>query len=72
MKSCTTTSFLTSHGGSRPTGSTVSLTGFYWAIIPVAMLIYVLCLWTFRSRWFQEGPARWWGSGPSCWTSPAP
>ena len=40
------------------------LTGFYWAIIPVAMLIYLLCPWAFRSRWFQEGPARWWGFRP--------
>ena len=40
------------------------LTGFYWAIIPVAALLYVLCPWAFRSRWFQHGPARWWGFEP--------
>lgn len=40
------------------------LTGFYWAIIPVAMLIYLMWPWAFRSRWFQEGPARWWGFRP--------
>jgi fatty acid desaturase len=37
------------------------LTGFYWAIIPVAGLIYLLCPFAFRSRAFAEGPARWWG-----------
>jgi fatty acid desaturase/ketosteroid isomerase-like protein len=37
------------------------LTGFYWAIIPVAGLVYVVCPFAFRSRWFQDGPARWWG-----------
>ena len=40
------------------------LTGFYWAIIPVAGLIYILCPWAFRARWFQDGPARWWGFRP--------
>jgi len=40
------------------------LTGFYWAIIPVAGLVYVLWPWTFRARWFQNGPARWWGFQP--------
>ncbi|MDO5692831.1 MAG: fatty acid desaturase [Pseudomonadota bacterium] len=40
------------------------LTGFYWAIIPVATLWYVLCPWLFRARWFQDGPARWWGFRP--------
>jgi len=37
------------------------LSGFYWAIIPVAGLVYVACPFCFRSRWFQDGPARWWG-----------
>lgn len=37
------------------------LTGFYWAIIPVAGLVHLLCPVAFRSRWFQRGPARWWG-----------
>jgi fatty acid desaturase len=40
------------------------LTGFYWAIIPVAMTLYLLCPWAFRARWFQDGPARWWGFRP--------
>lgn len=40
------------------------LTGFYWAIIPFAMLVYLACPWAYRSRWFQEGPARWWGFRP--------
>lgn len=40
------------------------LLGFYWSIIPVAMLVYVLWPWSFRSRWFQDGPARWWGFRP--------
>jgi fatty acid desaturase len=40
------------------------LTGFYWAIIPVAGAIYMLCPWAFRARWFQQGPARWWGFLP--------
>ena len=40
------------------------LTGFYWAIIPVAMLVYILCPWAFRSPRFQNGPARWWGFRP--------
>lgn len=40
------------------------LTGFYWAIIPVAGLVYLLCPWGFRSRAFREGPARWWGFEP--------
>jgi fatty acid desaturase len=37
------------------------LTGFYWAIIPVAVLVYLVCPVAFRSRWFQRGPARFWG-----------
>jgi fatty acid desaturase len=37
------------------------LTGFYWAIIPVAVALYFSCPFAFRSRWFQHGPARWWG-----------
>lgn len=40
------------------------LFGFYWSIIPVAMAVYVLWPWSFRSRWFQDGPARWWGFRP--------
>ena len=40
------------------------LTGFYWAIIPVAGMVYVLWPWTFRARWFQAGPARIWGFEP--------
>lgn len=40
------------------------LTGFYWAIIPVAALVYVLWPFTFRATWFQHGPARWWGFEP--------
>ena len=40
------------------------LTGFYWAIIPLACLVYMIWPWAFRSRWFQEGPARWWGFRP--------
>jgi fatty acid desaturase len=37
------------------------LTGFYWSIIPVAVLIYLLAPWVFRSRVFRDGPARLWG-----------
>jgi fatty acid desaturase len=37
------------------------LTGFYWAIIPFAGLVYLACPFAFRSRAFQNGPARWWG-----------
>src|SRR4029450_2582430 len=37
------------------------LTGFYWAIIPVAGLVYAACPFVFRSRRFQDGPAKWWG-----------
>jgi fatty acid desaturase/ketosteroid isomerase-like protein len=40
------------------------LTGFYWSIIPVACLVYMLWPFTFRSAWFQKGPARWWGFEP--------
>ncbi|BCO27508.1 hypothetical protein MIZ03_2396 [Rhodoferax lithotrophicus] len=40
------------------------LTGFYWAIIPVAALLYVIWPWAFQSKWFQDGPARWWGFRP--------
>lgn len=40
------------------------LTGFYWAIIPVAGLLYVIWPWAFRAAWFQRGPARWWGFLP--------
>lgn len=36
------------------------LTGFYWAIIPVAGLTYLACPFIFRSRAFQNGPAKWW------------
>jgi len=39
------------------------LTGFYWAIIPVAGFIYLVCPLLFRSRAFLNGPARWWGFG---------
>ncbi|TXT37637.1 MAG: fatty acid desaturase, partial [Comamonadaceae bacterium] len=28
------------------------LTGFYWAIIPVAALLYVIWPWAFQSKWF--------------------
>ena len=37
------------------------LTGFYWAIIPVAGLVYLLCPFAFRARAFANGPAKWWG-----------
>jgi fatty acid desaturase len=37
------------------------LTGFYWSIIPVAVLVYLLAPWLFRSRGFRDGPARLWG-----------
>ena len=37
------------------------LTGFYWAIIPVAGLAYLACPFVFRSRAFRHGPAKWWG-----------
>src|SRR5262245_19629295 len=37
------------------------LTGFYWAVVPAAGLVYFLFPFVFRSRWFQRGPARWWG-----------
>lgn len=37
------------------------LSGFYWAIIPVAVSLYLVCPFLFRSHAFQEGPARWWG-----------
>lgn len=37
------------------------LVGSYWAIIPLAGLVYLLCPWAFRSRAFLQGPARWWG-----------
>ncbi len=40
------------------------LTGFYWAIIPVAAAAYLLMPWAFSTRWFQRGPARWWGFEP--------
>ena len=40
------------------------LTGFYWAIIPVAALVYVIWPWSFRAAWFQNGPAAWWGFRP--------
>lgn len=40
------------------------LTGFYWAIIPVAALVYVIWPWNFRATWFQKGPATWWGFRP--------
>lgn len=40
------------------------LTGFYWAIIPVAGLVYIVWPRTFRARAFQQGPARWWGFEP--------
>lgn len=40
------------------------LTGFYWAIIPVAMSLYMLCPWLFRVRAFQAGPVRLWGFEP--------
>ena len=40
------------------------LTGFYWSIIPVACGVYLLWPWSFRSQWFQRGPARWWGFEP--------
>src|SRR5215468_11644785 len=37
------------------------LTGSYWAIIPVAVLVYLFCPFLFRARLFQRGPARFWG-----------
>lgn len=37
------------------------LTGFYWAIIPVAGFVYLLCPHVFRSERFVDGPAKWWG-----------
>jgi fatty acid desaturase len=37
------------------------LTGFYWAIIPVAGFVYLIWPFAFRSRAFQDGPAKWWG-----------
>lgn len=40
------------------------LFGFYWMIIPVAMLVYVIWPWSFRARYFLHGPARWWGFEP--------
>lgn len=40
------------------------LTGFYWSIIPVAVAIYLLAPWAFRSRLFHDGPARFWGFAP--------
>ena len=40
------------------------LTGFYWAIIPVAVLVYLVFPFAFKSRWFQAGPARFWGFEP--------
>ena len=40
------------------------LTGFYWAIIPVAGLIFLFMPWSFASKHFQTGPARWWGFEP--------
>lgn len=40
------------------------LTGFYWAIIPLAGLVYIIWPWAFRSRRFQDGPAAWWGFKP--------
>jgi len=40
------------------------LFGFYWAIIPIAGFVYLVCPWAFRSKWFQDGPARWWGFLP--------
>jgi fatty acid desaturase len=39
------------------------LTGWYWAIIPVAGLVYFVCPFIFRCREFQNGPAKWWGFG---------
>ena len=40
------------------------LFGFYWMIIPVAMLLYMVAPWAFRSKAFLHGPARWWGFEP--------
>jgi fatty acid desaturase len=40
------------------------LTGFYWAIIPVANVVYLVFPFAFRSASFQRGPARWWGFEP--------
>ncbi len=40
------------------------LTGFYWAIIPVAALVYVIWPRSFRATWFQKGPATWWSFRP--------
>ena len=40
------------------------LFGFYWSIIPVACAVYLVWPWSFRSVWFQQGPARWWGFEP--------
>jgi fatty acid desaturase len=39
------------------------LTGFYWSIIPVALVVYVACPFLFRTRAFQNGPAALWGFG---------
>ena len=40
------------------------LFGFYWMIIPIAMALYMVAPWVFRSRRFLHGPARWWGFEP--------
>lgn len=40
------------------------LFGFYWMIIPVAMALYMIAPWAFRSKRFGQGPARWWGFEP--------
>jgi fatty acid desaturase len=37
------------------------LTGFYWAIIPLAGFVYLACPFVIRSRAFLNGPAKWWG-----------
>jgi fatty acid desaturase len=39
------------------------LAGSYWAIIPVAVMVYLVCPFLFRAKSFQNGPARWWGFG---------
>jgi fatty acid desaturase len=37
------------------------LTGFYWSVVPVAVAVYLMAPWAFRSRFFRDGPARFWG-----------
>ncbi|HUR20323.1 MAG TPA: fatty acid desaturase [Vicinamibacterales bacterium] len=37
------------------------LTGLYWAVIPVAGVLYLFFPFAFRSGPLRSGPARWWG-----------